>query len=192
MSVYALMILAFAMSVDAFAASLVKGAADTGHKRFSLVVLLRTALIFGLIESIAPLIGWLGGSAAKPFIADWDHWLAFALLSVLGGKMIYGALFAENGGTRDTGQNPLWLILMTAVATSIDSMIVGVSLAFVEVNIGLAALMIGAATTLMSALGLYIGKMFGQKLGRHAEILGGVVLLCIGASILTEHLGLLG
>ncbi|MDO4696105.1 MAG: manganese efflux pump MntP family protein [Neisseria sp.] len=190
MSIYALMILAFAMSADAFAASLAKGAADNQRKYFSPSVLLRTALIFGIIESIAPIIGWLGGSTAKPFIADWDHWIAFGLLSALGSKMIYNSLFAENNRTCDTGKNPLGPTLIAALATSIDSMIIGVSLAFVEVNIGLAALMIGCTTTLMSGIGLYVGKLFGQKLGKHAEVLGGLVLVCIGISILTAHLGL--
>lgn len=191
MSFYALMILAFAMSVDAFAASVAKGAACTKCNCLSPFNLLRTALIFGIVEGITPLAGWLGGSAAKPFIADWDHWVAFGLLLVLGGKMMYGGLHGKPETQAAAQKNTLWLTLLTALATSIDSMIVGVSLAFVEVNICLAALMIGLATTLMSAVGLHVGKLFGQKLGRRAEMLGGLVLVCIGISILTEHLGLL-
>ncbi|MDO5059005.1 MAG: manganese efflux pump MntP family protein [Neisseria sp.] len=190
MSFYALLVLAFAMSVDAFAAAMAKGAAY--GRRLAAVQTIKTALVFGIVEGITPLIGWLGGSLAKPFIEEWDHWIAFTLLFALGAKMIYGA-FSDGNDDEETAKGSSFLLtLLTAVATSIDSMIVGVGLAFMEVNILTAALTIGLTTTTMSAIGLSLGGYLGSKAGKYAEILGGLVLIAIGASILTEHLGLLG
>lgn len=190
MNLYTLSILAFAMSVDAFAASIAKGAACNCNC-LTLRRVGRTALIFGVIETITPLIGWLSGSAAKPFIAEWDHWVAFILLLGLGGKMIYGTLSDQEESGENTGKNGFLLTVITAIATSIDSMIVGVGLAFVEVNIWLAAFMIGTTTTLMSATGMVLGRSFGKTVGKRAEVLGGIVLIVIGSSILIEHLELL-
>lgn len=190
MNFYTLSILAFAMSVDAFAASIAKGAAcNCNCLTFQRVA--RTALIFGIVETITPLIGWLGGSAAKPFIAEWDHWVAFILLLGLGGKMIYGSLSGQEKSEADAAPNGFLLTVITAIATSIDSMIVGVGLAFVEVNIWLAAFMIGTTTTIMSAIGMVLGRSFGKAAGKRAETLGGIVLIVIGSSILIEHLELL-
>ncbi|UOO77840.1 manganese efflux pump MntP family protein [Neisseria sp. Dent CA1/247] len=190
MNLYTLSILAFAMSVDAFAASIAKGAACNCNC-LTLRRVGRTALIFGIVETITPLIGWLGGSVAKPLIAEWDHWVAFILLLGLGGKMIYGSLSGKEEDDPDTAKNGFWLTVVTAVATSIDSMIVGVGLAFVEVNIWLAAFMIGTTTTIMSAVGMVLGRSFGKAAGKRAEVLGGIVLIAIGSSILIEHLALL-
>lgn len=190
MNLYTLSILAFAMSVDAFAASIAKGA-TCNCNCLTLRRVGRTALIFGVIETITPLIGWLGGSAAKPFIAEWDHWVAFILLLGLGGKMIYGTLSDQEESGENTGKNGFLLTVITAIATSIDSMIVGVGLAFVEVNIWLAAFMIGTTTTLMSATGMVLGRSFSKAVGKRAEVLGGIVLIVIGSSILIEHLELL-
>lgn len=187
MGIGAVIVLAFAMSMDAFAASIAKGAVlektDTAH-------IIKTALVFGAVETVTPLIGWACGRVAQQFISDWDHWIAFVLLSVLGCKMICGAMGGReaDGETPRPSKNGFLLLLATAVATSIDSMVVGVGLAFLNVNIAVTALMIGAATTLMSAAGIVLGRFFGQALGRRAEILGGTVLLIIGLSILTDHL----
>lgn len=189
MNAYALAVLAFAMSMDAFAASIAKGAVIEKPNAFNI---LKTALIFGVVETVTPLIGWAAGRMAQQFISDWDHWVAFVLLSVLGIKMIYGAV-AEPGGKSCGGPNAkgrygFWMIVVTAVATSIDSMVVGVGLAFLNVNIVATALMIGMTTTLMSAAGIVLGRFFGRRMGPRAEVLGGMVLMLVGASILMEHL----
>lgn len=190
MSTYALIVLAFAMSMDAFAASIVKGAVIN---KPSALKIIKIALIFGIVETITPLIGWAGGRMAQKFISDWDHWIAFVLLSALGCKMIYGALFQQNEPDckAQSGKYGFLMIVATAVATSIDSMVVGISLAFLNVNIIATALLIGMATTLMSALGIVLGRLFGKAMGKRAEILGGIVLILIGSSILIEHLELL-
>lgn len=192
MSNFALIILAFGMSMDAFAVTLARSTSMIQSVGFW--QLLRISLVFGLVEMITPLIGFTLGVAASSIISEWDHWLAFVLLAGLGGHMIYEnlsstpALFNNTSPSKHT--QSLLLLLTTAFATSIDSMIVGVGLAFLEVNIFIAAMIIGIATTLMSGLGLWLGHSLGNKLGRWAELLGGMILIGIGTTVLIEHLGL--
>lgn len=192
MNLLTTILLALGMSVDAFAAALARGA---GSLHYTWRQTVKTALIFGIVETITPLIGWLAGSMAQKFIAEYDHWLAFGLLLALGLKMIWGALHdngdetaAADGNRTDT---TLTLTIITAIATSIDSMVVGVGLAFLDANIWLTALAIGTSTTIMAAIGLRLGRLLGQKIGSRAEMAGGVVLIGIGTFILLEHLGYL-
>ena len=192
MNLLTTILLALGMSVDAFAAALARGA---GSLHYTWRQTVKTALIFGIVETITPLIGWLAGSMTQKFIAEYDHWLAFGLLLVLGLKMIWGALHddgdeaaATDGNRTDT---TLLLTVVTAIATSIDSMVVGVGLAFLDANIWLTALAIGTSTTIMAAVGLRLGRLLGQKIGSRAEMAGGVVLIGIGTFILLEHLGYL-
>ena len=192
MNLLTTILLALGMSVDAFAAALARGA---GSLHYTWRQTVKTALIFGIVETITPLIGWLVGSMTQKFIAEYDHWLAFGLLLALGLKMIWGALHdngdetaAADGNRTDT---TLTLTIVTAIATSIDSMVVGVGLAFLDANIWLTALAIGTSTTIMAAFGLRLGRLLGQKIGSRAEMAGGMVLIGIGTFILLEHLGYL-
>lgn len=188
MSFYAVIILAFGMSMDAFAAAIGKGAA---LHRPSFKEALRTGLIFGIVEAITPLIGWGIGLAASQFIMRWDHWVAFTLLFILGVRMIIEGFRKESGEPEAApSRHGFWLLVTTAVATSLDAMAVGVGLAFLQVNIILTALAIGAATTVMATTGMLLGRFLGAKIGKWAEIFGGVVLIAIGSSILIEHLAL--
>lgn len=190
MNLFTTILLALGMSVDAFAAALARGAGSLHHTWRQTV---KTALIFGIVETITPLIGWLAGSMAQKFIAEYDHWLAFGLLLALGLKMIWGALHDDDDEAAAADKNrtdtTLLLTVITAIATSIDSMVVGVGLAFLDANIWLTALAIG--TTIMAAIGLRLGRLLGQKIGSRAEMAGGVVLIGIGTFILLEHLGYL-
>ena len=181
MNLTATVLLAFGMSMDAFAASIGKGA--TLHKpKFSEA--LRTGLIFGAVETLTPLIGWGMGMLASKFVLEWNHWIAF----ILGGRMIIEG-FRDNGDEEEEPQrrHGFWLLVTTAIATSLDAMAVGVGLAFLQVNIIATALAIGCATLIMSTLGMMIGRFIGPMLGKRAEILGGVVLIGIGAQILWAH-----
>jgi len=187
MTITALIFLALAMSTDAFAAALGKGAA---MQRPRFLQALRIGLLFGCIEAITPLIGWLLGSFASKWIAEWDHWVAFFLLLGLGGHMVWVGLHGADDGDEEgapSGQGIVALAL-TAVATSIDAMAVGVGLAFINVNILHAALAIGLATTVMVTVGVLLGRLLGAAIGKKAEIVGGVVLVLVGATILYEHL----
>ena len=192
MNLLTTILLALGMSVDAFAAALARGA---GSLHYTWRQTVKTALIFGIVETITPLIGWLAGSMAQKFIAEYDHWLAFGLLLALGLKMIWGALHDDDDEAAAADKNrtdtTLLLTVITAIATSIDSMVVGVGLAFLDANIWLTALAIGTSTTIMAAIGLRLGRLLGQKIGSRAEMAGGVVLIGIGTFILLEHLGYL-
>lgn len=183
----ALVLLAFAMSTDAFAAAIGKGAAMQ-KPRF--LQALRIGLLFGVIEAITPLIGWFAGSVATKWVAEWDHWIAFVLLLVLGLLMIREGLGGEEEEAAAAPQKQsLVKLALTAVATSIDAMAVGVGLAFVDVSIVEASLLIGLATTMMVTIGVMVGRMLGGMVGKRAEAIGGVVLIGVGAAILYEHLG---
>ncbi|CAB3951300.1 putative manganese efflux pump MntP [Achromobacter insolitus] len=185
MNAIAIIVLAFAMSTDAFAAAISKGAAL--HKpRFPEA--LRTGLIFGVIEAITPVIGWGLGSVAAKYVVAWDHWIAFAMLCVLGLLMIRNGFKEEDEDAAPVTRHSFWLLAATGFATSIDAMAVGVGLAFVDVNIVVAAAAIGLATTLMVTIGVMLGRVLGSVAGKRAEILGGMALMSIGAAILYEHL----
>ena len=192
MNLLTTILLALGMSVDAFAAALARGA---GSLHYTWRQTVKTALIFGIVETITPLIGWLVGSMTQKFIAEYDHWLAFGLLLALGLKMIWGALHDDDDEAAAADKNrtdtTLLLTVITAIATSIDSMVVGVGLAFLDANIWLTALAIGTSTTIMAAIGLRLGRLLGQKIDSRAEMAGGVVLIGIGTFILLEHLGYL-
>lgn len=180
-----LIFLALAMSTDAFAAALGKGASL--HKpRF--IEAVRTGLIFGVIEAITPIIGWSIGQVATRFVESWDHWIAFVLLLVLGLHMIYNGLKHDDEEEEKPGQHSFLILAITAFATSIDALAVGVGLAFVDVNILVAAAAIGLATTVMVTIGVLLGRALGTVVGKRAEIVGGVVLMLVGATILYEHL----
>lgn len=185
MNVSATILLAFGMSMDAFAASIGKGA--TLHKpKFSEA--LRTGLIFGAIETLTPLVGWGMGMLASQFVLEWNHWIAFVLLVFLGGRMVIEGFRGSNDDDCETPRrHGFWLLVTTAFATSLDAMAVGVGLAFLQVNIIATALAIGCATLIMSTLGMMVGRFIGPLLGKRAEILGGIVLIGIGAQILWSH-----
>ncbi len=175
--------LALGMSTDAFAAALGKGA---GLNRPHPMEALRTGLIFGSIEAIAPVIGWAAGRAMRRYIEAFDHWIAFALLTIIGIKMIWDAA-CRDGRSEKPARHSFAVLALTAIGTSIDALAVGVTLAILNANILPAALAIGAATFAMTALGIMVGHAIGAKLGRGAEAAGGMVLMAIGAGILIQH-----
>lgn len=186
MTFTALVFLALAMSTDAFAAAIAKGAALRAP---TLPQALRIGLLFGCIETITPVLGWALGSLAADAIRQWDHWIAFVLLLGLGGRMIWLSFGADEEEEQAGGGAQNWLVLaLTAVATSIDAAAVGVGLAFVDVSIVHAALAIGVATTTMVTVGVLLGRRLGAVVGRNAERIGGVVLVLVGTTILIEHL----
>ncbi|MFC3816758.1 manganese efflux pump MntP family protein [Lysobacter sp. GCM10012299] len=181
-------LLGLAMSTDAFAAALGKGA---GMLKPRWPQALRIGLIFGVVEGLTPIIGWLLGTAASRHIEQWDHWIAFGMLGALGLHMIYKAVTGQDeveaaavGGRRDG----LWSVALTGLATSIDAMAVGVGLAFVDVNILIVAVVIGLCTVTMVTLGIMAGRVLGTLIGKRAEMAGGVILILVGTGILYEHL----
>lgn len=184
MSVISNTIIAFSMSADAFAAAIGKGVA---LKKPKISYAMRIGLVFGGVETLTPIIGWLLGIMASSLIASVDHWVAFAILSVIGGKMIYEGFHNEEAERKES--HKLSVLILTAIGTSIDAMAVGATLALLNVNIWMMAGMIGAATFLMATVGIMTGHYIGTKAGKIAEILGGLCLIAIGSKILFEHLG---
>lgn len=178
-------LLGIAMSTDAFAAAVGKGAAMRAP-RFRDA--LRAGAIFGALEGLMPLAGWALGMAAAPYVSAWDHWIAFVLLTLLGLRMI-------RAGSRDAAleapalqRHGSWMLAATGLATSIDAMAVGVGLAFLDVPILVVAATIAATTLILVTAGILLGRMLGALAGKRAEIGGGVLLIAIGALILHDHL----
>lgn len=183
MNLLALVALSLGMSMDAFAAAIAKGSAC---QRVSVPLAIKVGITFGVIEATTPLIGYFLGVLAQSWVSQIDHWIAFGLLLGLGVNVLYHALRPTNN---KISNNNWSTTILTAVATSIDAMVIGISLAFLDVNIWLACLLIGIATTIMATLGMILGATIGQRIGKIAEILGGVSLIAIGLFILLTHLG---
>jgi putative Mn2+ efflux pump MntP len=184
MSPLSIVFLAFSMSVDSYLASMGIGA---GHRRLHWPTVLRTGLLFAVVQMIMPLIGWYGGHVASSFVEPIDHWIAFGLLALVGGRMALLALFGDKDDDAPVSGGIMPLML-TAIGTSIDALVVGVSLAFLDVNIVSVTAAIGGATFLMSVGGLLAGRVLKCRLGCHAEVVAGLVLIGLGFAILLEHL----
>jgi len=182
MTIITLFILAIGLSFDTFAVSISSGIARK-HIVFKEAFII--ASVFGFFQASMPVLGWLGGVSIKTYIESFDHWIAFGLLGIIGVKMIIES-FKNEEEKQFNPLNPKVMITM-AIATSIDALAVGVSLAIVEVNMLFAFLIIGFVTFLVAMLGMLFGKKIGGKLGRRMEILGGVILIAIGIRIIAEH-----
>lgn len=180
--------LALSMSADAFAASVASGVKIQKPRWRDAM---RIGGIFGAVETATPLVGWLIGLAASGFIDKIDHWIAFLILGGIGIKMLHEGF--ENDHTEDASARPagmkLHRTILIAIGTSIDALAVGVTLAFLHVNIWISAAAIGAATFCMATVGIMTSHHIGLRAGKYAEIAGGVVLIVIGTHILLEHLG---
>jgi putative Mn2+ efflux pump MntP len=152
----------------------------------------RIALFFGGFQALMPLLGWLVGAKIGGLVEAWDHWIAFVLLAGIGGKMLWEAREdGEDAAAPKAKEDELFgvrALLVLAVATSIDALAVGFTLPMLDAGIVTALLTIGITTAVLSALGLFAGRRFGAMLGKRLEIVGGVVLIGVGAKILIEHL----
>lgn len=190
MGIVELLLIAVGLSMDAFAVSICKG---LGMKKVNLKVAFVLALFFGGFQALMPLIGWALGSQFLWLISPIDHWIAFALLAVIGGKMLWEALHDEEG--EDDGKPAdkidLGEFFILAVATSIDALAVGISFAALAVDIVPSILIIGVVTFCFTIAGVFVGNFFGSRYEKPASIVGGVVLILIGLKILLEHLGIL-
>ncbi|NYZ14146.1 manganese efflux pump MntP family protein [Azospirillum sp. RWY-5-1] len=183
-------VLSLGMSADAFAAAIGRGAS----LRPDFPAAVRGGAVFGAVEAVTPLVGGALGLAAAGAMAAVDHWIAFSLLAMVGGKMLWEALRASGtgDGTAPAARTGRWTLVAVAIGTSIDAAAVGVSLAILGADMLLIALSIGFTTFVMATAGLLIGRAVGARFGRAVEMLGGVVLIGLGSSILLEHLGWLG
>lgn len=190
MGLVELLLIAVGLSMDAFAVSICKG---LGMKEVNLKVAVVLALFFGGFQALMPLIGWALGSQFLGTIGPIDHWVAFVLLAVIGGKMLWEA-FREDAGEGDgkpADRIDLGEFLILAIATSIDALAVGISFAALSVDIVPSVALIGVTTFAFSIAGVFVGNFFGSRYEKPASIVGGVVLILIGTKILLEHLGIL-
>ncbi len=185
MQLWELFLIAVSLSMDAFAVALCKG---LSVKHVKLRHMFIVGFYFGLFQLLMPLIGYLLGSRFQALIVDVDHWIAFILLALIGANMIREALKAQE----DLDPSfRIWEMLPLAVATSIDALAVGVTFAFLQVRIVPAVCFIGVTTFILSALGVKLGSIFGQRYRAKAQLLGGIVLILMGLKILLEHLAIL-
>lgn len=184
MNLFTLLLISLGLSLDALAVAVASGfSSERLHIRHAF----RMALAFGLFQACMPIVGWMAGTELKLLIADIDHWMAFGLLSAIGGKMIYESIKLRE---EEKTSNPFapFTLLTLAIATSIDALAVGASLSFIGIDIMEPAIIIGCVTFILSFLGVYIGKHFGHIFESKLEIAGGIILIGIGIKILVEHL----
>ena len=187
MSIIELFLLAFGLSMDAFAVSICLGLnIENNIMKKSMII----GLYFGIFQAVLPLIGFLTASLFTGKIVDYDHWIAFALLCFLGGKMIIGSQKKEGDCPPSGKQASIkpGQMLPLALATSIDALAIGISLAFLRASIIPSVILIGITTLVISMVGVKIGNVFGSKFKSGAEFAGGLILILIGVKIVLEHL----
>lgn len=189
MGFFELFLIAVGLSMDAFAVSICKG---LKMQRFNVRHAGVIALAFGGFQALMPVIGWFLGKQFESYITGIDHWIAFALLAVIGGKMAVESFKKEEeDSSKENEKLDVKELLVLAVATSIDALAVGITFAFLQVSIIPAVSLIGVITFVLSALGVFIGHKFGAKFKSKAELAGGIILILIGLKILLEHLGVI-
>lgn len=183
MSLTAVFLIALSMAMDAFAVSLCSGVKIGPGPR----PVFRIAFHFGLFQALMPVVGWLFGNTIEPLVKSYDHWVAFGLLAFVGIRMIRSGLSkAEEEILKDPSRG--WTMVMLSIAVSIDALAIGLSLAFLHVDIWNPALIIGLVTGALSLVGLRVGILFGKRFGKPVEVLGGLVLIGIGVRIVMSHL----
>ena len=186
MSWFEIVAVAVALAMDAFAVSVAAGVTlrnVSGRQTF------RLAWHFGLFQALMPIVGWAAGLTIQAYIEAFDHWLAFILLAIIGGRMVVGAIRDQDQQLGNGEPTRGWSLVMLSIATSIDALAVGLSLAMLRVSVWVPALAIGLVAGAFTAGGLHLGGFVGRRLkvARYAALTGGLVLLAIGVNILREH-----
>jgi manganese efflux pump family protein len=184
MDLVKILIVAVGLAMDAFAVSIVSGGA---YKQLKIRHAFRIAVFFGGFQAFMPLLGSLVGFGLKRYIQNYDHWLAFILLSAVGGKMIYESFkIGPNKSKLDTADN--FVLLILAIATSVDALVVGITLSMIANSIIKAAAIIGLVTFVLSYAGVFIGRKFGHFFENKIEAVGGLLLIGLGMKLLIEHI----
>ena len=178
--------IAIALAMDAFAVSV---AAGVTLRRVSGRQTFRLSWHFGLFQAVMPIIGWGAGLTVQELISSFDHWVAFGLLVLIGGRMVVGAIYDDKEHVKGAEPTRGWALVILSVATSIDALAVGLSLAMLRISVWIPALVIGLVAGMFTAGGIHIGGYVGRRLrvARYAALIGGIVLLAIGIRILHEH-----
>ena len=186
MEIYEILLIGIGLAMDAFAVSICKGLSMKKMNWKNAVII---ALYFGVFQALMPLIGYFLGMTFESIVTTFDHWVAFALLTLIGGGMIKESFDDEDDKKNDKVDFKTMVVL--AIATSIDALAVGITFAFFDVNIVLAVPIIGIITFIISVLGVKIGNRFGDKYQNKAQLMGGIILVLLGFKILLEHLGII-
>ncbi len=185
MSFIVLLGIAVGLAMDAFAVAIGVG---LGSSRVGVRATLRLAWHFGLFQALMPVLGWVAGRSLAHWFSAIDHWIAFLLLAAVGGKMIYEAVRGGEEGPAEKDPTRGLSLLVLSVATSIDALAVGLSLALLNVGIWYPAAVIGVVAFCFTVLGVRLGRRFGALFGRRVEVVGGLILIAIGLKILVDHL----
>ncbi len=188
MEIFELILLSIGLGMDAFAVSVCKGISmkKMNWKKASLI-----GLYFGGFQAVMPILGYFFGTSFESFITNIDHWIAFILLVIIGAKMIQEAFQKDKDEEEYNEDISVKTMLILSIATSIDALAVGITFAFLKVDLVLAVSLIGIITFILSVLGTKIGNRFGDKYKSKAELIGGIILILIGLKILLEHLGII-
>ena len=184
MELWVLIGIAVALAMDAFAVALGVGVSVSPLTRRHYF---RLGFHFGLFQALMPVIGWLLGRTVQQYIVDYDHWVALTLLTLIGGHMIYAALHPDKEERKTSDPTRGFRLILLSVATSIDALAVGLSLAMLNVNVWFPALIIGLVACGFTLIGLRIGRRIGEAWGPRVEIFGGIILILIGIKIVIEH-----
>ena len=178
-------LIAIGLSADCFAVALSGGISNKNH---SWPRRLRVSFSFGLFQALMPVLGWLAGRTVVEFIADYDHWVAFALLVIVSVRMLWESFRPDRSQDKAVDITKGLLLITLSIATSIDALAVGLSFAFLEVNIAMASLTIGAVAFIVTTIGFMVGKRANKIIGKRAEAIGGIILLAIAFRILLSHI----
>jgi putative Mn2+ efflux pump MntP len=184
MGFFSILLVALGLSADCFAVALGGSIAMKSHSRLQV---LRAAIAFGLFQALMPVLGWLIGQTVVDLIADYDHWVAFGLLAIVGGHMLWES-FCHRDDARRIDITKGWPLLVLSLATSIDALAVGLTFPFLEVNVAVASPTIGLVAFAATVVGFLLGRKVSELVGRWAAAVGGLLLIAIGLRILLTHL----
>lgn len=184
MSFVSTFVLAVGLAMDAVAVSAARGCAAPALRLRHLALV---AVFFGGFQALMPLAGWFAGKAIGPLVAVWDHWLAFVLLAGIGAKMVWESRQARPEQLVKSNLFGLGVMLLLAIATSIDALAAGITLPMVGASLLPSIITIGLTTAVLSALGLVAGRRFGAGFGKHADAVGGLILIALGVKIVVTH-----
>lgn len=180
-----IILIAIGLSADCFAVSLSAGISNRSH---SWLQIIRVAFSFGFFQGLMPVLGWLAGRTIVDIIADYDHWVAFSLLAIVSGRMFWEAFHSKDSQEKEVDVSRGFMLLTLSIATSIDALAVGLSFAFLEVDIALASSTIGVIAFIVTIIGFILGKKASKLVGKRAVVIGAIILLIIAFRILLSHI----
>jgi putative Mn2+ efflux pump MntP len=185
MEFLSIFLIALGLAADCLAVAL---SGSISMRTLSFPQVFRASLSFGVFQGLMPVLGWLAGRTIVDLVADYDHWVVFLLLALVGGRMIWESFRFRDGRNENNDITRGWLLLTLSVATSIDALAVGLSFAFIRIKIVVASLTIAGVAFMATAIGFLLGRKVGGLVGKRAEAIGGIVLIAIGLKILLEHI----